>query len=180
LDSGTEINVDELQTPAQKESQQSEAPQEQAGGPALWNPTEAEGSVNTDSAPKPVGAYPHARKVGNMLFLSGVGPRQPGTNSIPGGPIHDEHGDPMNYDIKAQTHAVVDNVRRIVEEAGASMDQVVDVTTFLVDMKRDFAGYNEVWAETLGKVGPTRTTLAIDALPTPIAVEMKVIVHLGE
>ena len=180
LDSGTEIKVDELQTPDQKESQHSEPPQEQAGGPALWNPTEAEGSVNTDSAPKPVGAYPHARKVGNMLFLSGVGPRQPGTNSIPGGPIHDEHGDPMNYDIKAQTHAVVDNVRRIVEEAGASMDQVVDVTTFLVDMKRDFAGYNEVWAETLGKVGPTRTTLAIDALPTPIAVEMKVIVHLGE
>ena len=150
------------------------------GGPALWDPTEAEGSVNTDAAPKPVGAYPHARKVGDMLFLSGVGPRQPGTNAIPGGPIHDENGEPLDYDIKAQTHAVVNNVRRIVEEAGATMDQVVDVTTFLVDMKRDFAGYNEVWAETLGKVGPTRTTLAIDALPTPIAVEMKVIVHLAE
>jgi len=150
------------------------------GGPALWDPTEAEGSVNTDSAPKPVGAYPHARKVGDMLFLSGVGPRQPGTNAIPGGPIHDDNGEPLDYDIKAQTHAVVNNVRRIVEEAGATMDQVVDVTTFLVDMKRDFAGYNEVWAETLGKVGPTRTTLAIDALPTPIAVEMKVIVHLAE
>ena len=75
---------------------------------------------------------------------------------------------------------MVNNVKRIVEEAGASMDQVVDVTTFLVDMKRDFKGYNAVWAETLGKIGPTRTTLAIDALPTPIAVEMKVIVHLGE
>ncbi len=86
----------------------------------------------------------------------------------------------MDYDIRAQTRAVVENVRRIVEEAGARMDQVVDVTTFLVDMKRDFGGYNEVWAETLGKVGPTRTTLAIDALPTPIAVEMKVIVHLAE
>ena len=122
----------------------------------------------------------HARKVGDMLFLSGVGPRQPGTNAIPGGPIHDDNGEPLDYDIKAQTHAVVNNVRRIVEEAGATMDQVVDVTTFLVDMKRDFAGYNEVWAETLGKVGPTRTTLAIDALPTPIAVEMKVIVHLAE
>ena len=155
-------------------------PAPQANGPALWNPTEADGSVNTEAAPKPVGAYPHARRVGDMLYLSGVGPRQPGTNAIPGGPIHDEHGDPLDYDIKAQTHAVVENVRRIVEEAGARFDQVVDVTTFLVDMKRDFAGYNEVWAETLGRVGPTRTTLAIDALPTPIAVEMKVIVHLGE
>ncbi len=149
-------------------------------GPDLWDPTEAEGSVNTKEAPKPVGAYPHARKVGDMLFLSGVGPRQPGTNAIPGGPIHDENGDPLPYDIKAQTHAVVENVRRIVEEAGATMEQIVDVTTFLVDMKRDFSGYNEVWAETLGKVGPTRTTLAIDALPTPIAVEMKVIVHMPQ
>lgn len=151
-----------------------------SSGPGLWEPTQAEGSVNTDAAPKPVGAYPHARRVGNMLFLSGVGPRQPGTNAIPGGPIHDENGEPLDYDIEAQTHAVVNNVKRIVEEAGASMDQVVDVTTFLVDMKRDFKGYNDVWAETLGKFGPTRTTLAIDALPTPIAVEMKVIVHLGE
>jgi len=153
--------------------------QKQANGPALWEPTQSDGSVNTDSAPKPVGAYPHARRVGDMLYLSGVGPRQPGTNSIPGGPIHDENGEPLDYDIKAQTHAVVENVRRIIEEAGGSMEQIVDVTTFLVDMKRDFAGYNEVWADTLGTVGPTRTTLAIDALPTPIAVEMKVIVHLG-
>lgn len=156
------------------------AVEQASSGPGLWEPTEAEGSVNTDAAPKPVGAYPHARKVGNMLFLSGVGPRQPGTNAIPGGPIHDENGEPLDYDIEAQTHAVVNNVKRIVEEAGASMDQVVDVTTFLVDMKRDFKGYNDVWAQTLGKIGPTRTTLAIDALPTPIAVEMKVIVHLGE
>ena len=155
-------------------------PSPTSSGPALWDPTEAAGSVNTPQAPKPVGAYPHARRVGDMLFLSGVGPRQPGTNLIPGGPIHDENGDPLPYDIKAQTRAVVENVRRIVEEAGATMEQVVDVTTFLVDMKRDFAGYNEVWAETLGKVGPTRTTLAIDALPTPIAVEMKVIVHMPQ
>ena len=168
--------IDENDTGAQ----QSPVIERASSGPSLWEPTEAEGSVNTDAAPKPVGAYPHARKVGNMLFLSGVGPRQPGTNAIPGGPIHDEDGEPLNYDIEAQTHAVVNNVKRIVEEAGASMDQVVDVTTFLVDMKRDFKGYNAVWAETLGKIGPTRTTLAIDALPTPIAVEMKVIVHLGE
>ena len=179
LDTGAE--TEEANADDANDEPAGNAPQEPEGsGPALWDPTQAEGSVNTDAAPKPVGAYPHARRVGDMLYLSGVGPRQPGTNAIPGGPIHDENGEPLNYDIKAQTHAVVENVRRIVEEAGARFDQVVDVTTFLVDMKRDFAGYNEVWAETLGHVGPTRTTLAIDALPTPIAVEMKVIVHLGE
>ena len=148
---------------------------ETAEGPALWEPTKAEGSVNTDAAPKPVGAYPHARRVGDLIYLSGVGPRQPGTNEIPGGPIHDNSGKPLNYDIKEQTHAVVNNIARILEEAGSSLDKVLDVTSFLVDMDRDFQGYNEVWAETLGKVGPTRTTLAIRALPTPIAVEMKVI-----
>jgi 2-aminomuconate deaminase len=149
-----------------------------SSGPKLWEPTDAEGSVNTDAAPKPVGAYPHARRVGDMLYLSGVGPRQPGTNSIPGGPIHDENGKPCDYDIKAQTQAVIDNISRILEEAGSSLDKVLDVTSFLVDMDRDFQGYNEVWAETLGKVGPTRTTLAIRALPTPIAVEMKVIAQI--
>lgn len=153
-------------------------PAQTTNGPALWEPTKAEGSVNTDSAPKPVGAYPHARRVGDLLYLSGVGPRQPGTNEIPGGPIHDQQGNPLNYDIKAQTQAVVDNISRILEEAGSSIDKVLDVTSFLVDMDRDFQGYNEVWAETLGKVGPTRTTLAIRALPTPIAVEMKVIASI--
>ena len=153
-------------------------PTQTTNGPALWEPTKAEGSINTDSAPKPVGAYPHARRVGDLLYLSGVGPRQPGTNEIPGGPIHDQDGNPLNYDIKAQTQAVVDNITRILEEAGSSIDKVLDVTSFLVDMDRDFQGYNEVWAETLGKVGPTRTTLAIRALPTPIAVEMKVIASI--
>ena len=153
-------------------------PAQTTNGPALWEPTKAEGSVNTNSAPKPVGAYPHARRVGDLLYLSGVGPRQPGTNEIPGGPIHDQQGIPLNYDIKAQTQAVVDNISRILEEAGSSIDKVLDVTSFLVDMDRDFQGYNEVWAETLGKVGPTRTTLAIRALPTPIAVEMKVIASI--
>lgn len=146
-----------------------------SSGPALWEPTTQKGSVNSEAAPKPVGMYPHARKVGDLLYLSGVGPRQPGTNAIPGGPIHDEAGNPLDYDIKAQTRAVIDNITRILEEAGGSIDDVLDVTSFLVDMDRDFAGYNEVWADTLGKVGPTRTTLAIRALPTPIAVEMKVI-----
>tara|TARA_B100001093_G_scaffold86870_4_gene78749 strand:- start:104 stop:1525 length:1422 start_codon:yes stop_codon:yes gene_type:complete len=144
-------------------------------GPALWDPTDGKDSVNSEAAPKPVGAYPHARRVGDLLYLSGVGPRQPGTNAIPGGPIRDSTGAPQDYDIKAQTHAVVENITRILEEAGGSIDDVLDVTSFLVDMDRDFSGYNEVWAETLGKVGPTRTTLAIRALPTPIAVEMKVI-----
>ena len=159
-------------------STKTQEPAQTTNGPALWEPTKAEGSVNTDSAPKPVGAYPHARKVGDLLYLSGVGPRQPGTNEIPGGPIHDQQGNPLNYDIKAQTQAVVDNISRILEEAGSSIDKVLDVTSFLVDMDRDFQGYNEVWAETLGKVGPTRTTLAIRALPTPIAVEMKVIASI--
>ncbi len=157
---------------------ETQEPAQTANGPALWEPTKAEGSVNTDSAPKPVGAYPHARRVGDLLYLSGVGPRQPGTNEIPGGPIHDQQGNRLNYDIKAQTQAVVDNITRILEEAGSSIDKVLDVTSFLVDMDRDFQGYNEVWAETLGKVGPTRTTLAIRALPTPIAVEMKVIASI--
>ncbi len=152
----------------------------QDGGPALWEPVEGLGAVNSDAAPKPVGAYPHARRVGDMLYLSGVGPRQPGTNAIPGGPIHDVAGAPLDYDIRAQTRAVVANVERVLAEAGGSLNDIVDVTTFLVDMERDFAGYNEVWAETLGKVGPTRTTLAIRSLPTPIAVEMKVIAHLKQ
>tara|TARA_B110000444_G_scaffold155071_1_gene145160 strand:- start:151 stop:1563 length:1413 start_codon:yes stop_codon:yes gene_type:complete len=144
-------------------------------GPALWEPTTGADSVNSDAAPKPVGMYPHARRVGDLLYLSGVGPRQPGTNAIPGGPISDGQGNPLEYDIKAQTQAVVDNITRILEEAGGSIEDVLDVTSFLVDMDRDFSGYNEVWANTLGRVGPTRTTLAIRALPTPIAVEMKVI-----
>ena len=105
-------------------------------------------------------------------------PKIAGTNAIPGGPIRDDDGNPIGYDIKAQTRAVVENIARILEEAGSSMDKIVDVTSFLVDMDRDFAGYNEVWAETLGHYGPTRTTLAIRALPTPIAVEMKVIAKI--
>ncbi|MGY8670931.1 MAG: Rid family hydrolase, partial [Candidatus Poseidoniales archaeon] len=131
--------------------------------------------VHASSAPKPVGAYPHARREGDLLYLSGIGPRHPKDNSIPGGPIKSPEGESLEYDIKAQTRAVVDNLEIILKEAGSSLDKVIDVTSFLVNMERDFQGYNEVWAETLGKVGPTRTTLAISALPTPIAVEMKVI-----
>ena len=161
-----------------EETDTSDAEASSNTGPALWNPAEGEDAVNTASAPKPVGLYPHARRVGDLLYLSGVGPRQPGTNAIPGGPIRDGNGSPLEYDIKEQTRAVVENIARILEEAGSSMEKVVDVTSFLVDMDRDFAGYNEVWAETLGHYGPTRTTLAIRALPTPIAVEMKVIAKI--
>ena len=178
---GGDRNVLDTEADQPEEATVPSAPAPVAGsGPALWDPVEGEDAVNTDTAPKPVGAYPHARRVGDMLYLSGVGPRQPGTNAIPGGPIHDEAGQPLDYDIKAQTHAVITNVERVLKEAGGSLEDVVDVTSFLVDMDRDFAGYNEVWAETLGKVGPTRTTLAIRALPTPIAVEMKVVAHLPQ
>ena len=135
--------------------------------------------VAADQAPRPVGAYPHARRVGELLYLSGVGPRQAGTDAIPGGPIRDGDGQPLDYDIRAQTRAVIENVRKILEASGSSLDRVLDVTSFLVDMDRDFAGYNEVYAELLGPVGPTRTTLAIRALPTPIAVELKVIAAAG-
>jgi len=131
--------------------------------------------VNTDAAPAPVGAYPHARREGDLLFLSGVGPRQPGTDAIPGGAIRDEGGNRTDYDIAQQTEAVIENVRRILHAAGSSLDDVIDVTAFLVDMDRDFAGYNEVYAKHFTSVGATRTTLAISALPTPIAVEFKVV-----
>ena len=150
----------------------------EASTPAQETPAKREKDsrvVRTDKAAAPVGAYPHARRVGDLLYLSGVGPRQPGTNAIPGGPIRDEDGNPLDYDVAAQTRAVVENIRQILEAAGSSLDKVVDVTAFLVDMDRDFADYNATYAELLGPIGPTRTTIAIRALPTPIAVEFKVI-----
>jgi len=126
-------------------------------------------------APAPVGAYPHARRVGDLLFLSGVGPRQPGTDEVPGGPIRAADGSPRDYDAAAQTRATIENVRAILEAAGSSLEKVVDVTSFLVDMDRDFAAYNAVYKEYFAGVDATRTTVAITALPTPIAVELKVI-----
>ena len=131
--------------------------------------------ISTDSAPNPVGAYPHARRVGDLLYLSGVGPRQPSSNEIPGGPIEDDAGLPLDYDIEAQTKACIANVDAILQASGARLDDVLDITTFLVDMKRDFSGYNEVYATYFNKIQATRTTLEVSALPTPIAVEMKVI-----
>ena len=132
-------------------------------------------TINTPNAPNPVGAYPHARRVGELLFLSGVGPRQPRTNAIPGGPTKDANGTPLDYDIEAQTQAVINNIRVILEAAGSSLDKVIDITAFLIDMDRDFKGYNSVYRKTFEPIQATRTTLAITALPTPIAVEFKVI-----
>ena len=135
--------------------------------------------VDSSSAPAPVGAYPHARMVGDLLMLSGVGPRQAETDEIPGGPRWNEDGEPSDYDIVAQTNACLDNVEAILKASGSSIDDVVDITVFLVDMERDFAGFNQVYAERLGHIRPTRTTLEVGALPTPISVELKVMAHLS-
>jgi 2-aminomuconate deaminase len=131
--------------------------------------------VELAHAPKPVGAYPHARKYGKLLFLSGIGPRQAATNSIPGGPIRDANKEPLEYDVAAQTRQVVENVKLILEGCGASLDDIIDVQVFLVNMDRDFPAYNQVYAEYFTNIKATRTTIAVRALPTPIAVEFKVI-----
>lgn len=134
------------------------------------------GSIHSAAAPAPVGAYPHARRVGDLLFLSGVGPRTPGTNAIPGN-VHDADGRLVAYDIEAQCRQVFANVRAVLESAGARWQDLVDVTVFLTDMQRDFAAYNRVYAEhfTDPASAPCRTTLGITALPTPIAIELKCI-----
>ena len=131
--------------------------------------------VRTDEAPRPVGAYPHARRVGDLLYLSGIGPRDPKTDAIPGGAIRDSKGSPLEYDVEKQTRACIENVRVILEAAGSSIDLVLDVTVFLVDMDRDFAAFNRVYTEYFASVGAARTTVAVRALPTPIAVELKVL-----
>jgi len=131
-------------------------------------------TIRSERAPKPVGAYPHARRVGNLLFLSGIGSRVPGTNEIPGNVV-DQSGAVVGHDIVRQTHQVLANIRTILEDAGSSWDQIVDVTVFLTDMKNDFAGFNRVYAEHFTTNQPSRTTVEIGALPTPIAIELKVI-----
>tara|TARA_B100000287_G_scaffold434238_1_gene498168 strand:+ start:1137 stop:2549 length:1413 start_codon:yes stop_codon:yes gene_type:complete len=135
-------------------------------------------SFSSSRAPKPVGAYPHARKVGDLLYLSGVGPRQPKSNAIPGGPVKDMTGKNLDYNMKAQTIACIENIKTILEDSGSSLEDVVDVTSFLINMDRDFADYNSIYADYFGEIRPTRTTLEINALPTPIAVEMKVIAKI--
>lgn len=130
--------------------------------------------IESSKAPEPVGLYPHARRVGNLLFLSGVGPREKGTKKIPGVEL-DENGQIISYDIAAQCHSVFRNIRYILEDSGSSWDKIVDVTVFLTNMKDDFPVYNKIWAEYFEKNAPCRTTLEINKLPTPIAIELKVI-----
>ena len=136
------------------------------------------GIVRTDTAPAPVGAYPHARRVGNLLFLSGVGPRQPGSDAIPGN-VHDAEGRLIGYDIEAQCRQVFTNVRAVLEASGAAWTDLVDVTVFLTDMERDFAAYNRLYAEYFAGVDACRTTLGVTRLPTPIAIELKCVAAIG-
>ncbi len=130
--------------------------------------------INSNRAPEPVGKYPHAKRVGNLLFLSGVGPREKGTKKIPGVEL-DATGNIVSYDIETQCHSVFKNVKSILEDAGASWEQLVDVTVFLTNMKADFSTYNRLWAEYFPNNPPCRTTLEILSLPTPIAIELKCI-----
>jgi 2-aminomuconate deaminase len=130
--------------------------------------------INSSKAPEPVGLYPHARRVGNLLFLSGVGPRERGTKVIPGVELNDA-AEIVSYDIETQCRSVFQNVRYIVEEAGSSWEKIVDVTVFLTNMKDDFAAYNRIYAEYFSDNQPCRTTVEVGSLPTPIAIELKVI-----
>lgn len=129
---------------------------------------------DSNRAPEPVGLYPHARRVGNLLFLSGVGPRERGTKIIPGVEVNDA-GEIVSYDIETQCRSVFQNVRYILEDAGSSWDNIVDVTVFLTNMKADFATYNLIYAEYFADNQPCRTTVEIGSLPTPIGIELKVI-----
>ena len=129
--------------------------------------------THSQKAPEPVGHYPHARRVGNLLFLSGIGPRERGTKKIPGVEL-DENGEIVSYDIAAQCHSVFANVKAVLEEAGSSWDNIVDVTVYLTNMKDDFPIYNRLWAEYFAVNPPCRTTLEINCLPTPIGIELKV------
>jgi 2-aminomuconate deaminase len=129
---------------------------------------------NSERAPQAVGLYPHARKVGNLLFLSGVGPRKAGQKEIPGVTL-DEKGGIVNYDIELQCHSVFENIRFILEDAGSSWNNIVDVQVFLTNMKDDFKIYNKIYAEYFKDNQPCRTTIEIKSLPTPIAIELKII-----
>ncbi|CAN5370365.1 RidA family protein [soil metagenome] len=136
--------------------------------------TSGQESINSSKAPEPVGLYPHAKRIGNLLFLSGVGPRERGIKKIPGVDL-DENGKIISYDIEAQCHSVFKNVKAILEDAGSSWNNIVDVTVFLTNMKDDFSKYNKLWAEYFKDNPPCRTTIEINCLPTPIAIELKVI-----
>lgn len=134
--------------------------------------------IESSSAPRPVGSYPHARRVGNLLFLSGIGPRDPATDEVPG-LRRSPSGNFLEFDFEAQCHSVFQNVRRVLEDAGASWDDLVDVTVFLTDMQRDFHTYNRIYAMYFKDNQPCRTTVGIHSLPTPIAIELKCIAVVG-
>jgi 2-aminomuconate deaminase len=129
---------------------------------------------NSDRAPGSVGLYPHARKVGNFLFLSGVGPRKAGQADIPGVTLN-SNGEIQSYDIENQCHSVFENIKFILEDSGSSWNNIVDVQVFLTNMKADFRKYNEIYAEYFKDNQPCRTTVEVKSLPTPIAIELKVI-----
>ena len=138
-------------------------------------------SFESTRAPEPVGAFPHAKRVGDFLFLSGIGPRLRGSKEIPGVTL-DSASNVVSYDIEKQCHAVFENVRLVLEDAGASWNDIVDVTVFLTNMRKDFPIYNRIYAQYFagpGKPNPTRTTVEVTALPTPIAIELKVIAAVG-
>ena len=133
--------------------------------------------IKTETAAKPLGAYPHARKVGNLLFLSGIGSRKATDNSIPGLEL-DANGNIIKYDIAAETHQCFANVKAVLEASGSSWDKIIDVTVFLTNMKKDFAIYNKIYAEYFTNVQACRTTVEVKSLPTPICIELKVIASL--
>lgn len=134
-------------------------------------------SISTNEAPPPVGAYPHARRAGGLLFLSGIGPRDPEGGDIPG-VRRDAEGRIIDYDIEAQCHAVFRNVKSVLEAAGSSWEQLADITVFLTDIERDFRSFNRVYREYFPANGPCRTTVEVNRLPTPIAIELKCIATL--
>lgn len=131
----------------------------------------------TDKAPKPMGLYPHARKVGNLIFVSGMGPRVPGTDEVPGSKF-DKNGNCLEHDFAKQVHSVLNNIKVVLEEAGSGFDKIVDVTTFLTNMKRDFKTYNKIYADYFKDIQPTRTTVEVKSLPSPIDIELKVIAEI--
>jgi 2-aminomuconate deaminase len=135
--------------------------------------------INSDKAPEPVGAYPHAKRVGNLLFLSGIGPRKRGSKEIPG-VILDQNNNIISYDIEQQCHSVFQNVKLVLEASGSKWENLVDITVFLTNIKKDFATYNRIYAQYFTTSQPCRTTVEVNALPTPIAIELKCIAVIDQ
>ncbi|MGV3529310.1 MAG: RidA family protein [Flavisolibacter sp.] len=135
--------------------------------------------INTSSAAAPLGAYPHARRVGNLLFLSGIGSRSAKDNSIPG-LVQDDEGNIVSYDMEAECHSCFANVKAVLEASGSRWENIVDVTVFLTNMKKDFPLYNKIYADYFSGVQACRTTVEVKSLPTPIAIELKVIATIDD